>query len=258
MHRTTHADGGTDDSDAERGASEVIGFILAFTIILGSVAILSVTAFDAMEEYHDHEQLQNAERAMDALAENFNDLARYDGLEEREGELAMRAGKVTIGSNGTELNVSVDGTPIVDRYDEFDHLGDDTVDIGEFHYEYDGTWIAYDGGAVVRATETPDGDTSFVLEQPLLSASDNTAIVSLVAIDGQEGNIRSDGSVGFEMTVENRTVVTDDVVDDVTIELDSSPHAERAWETYLDEQGWADGQDVDRVVITIVEADVDF
>lgn len=246
------------ENDADRGVSEVIAFVLVFGIIFGSVAILSMTGFQAMENYQENEQLQNAERAMGALGDNFNDVMRYGGIEERYGELALQGGTVVTGSDGTQLNITVDGESIDDEFnDEFDGVADDgIVTLGEFRYEYGSDEIAYDGGAVVRASDRGGETNSVLLEQPHLKYNDETetAVISLVSIDADDRSIQSDENLGFTMSVEERHTVADGDVDNIGIQLEGEPRYEDAWENALED--WED-RDVERVVITIVEVEID-
>ncbi|ELY85144.1 DUF7289 family protein [Natrialba taiwanensis] len=243
----------------ERAISEVVAFILVFGIILSSVALLSVTGFQAMEDYQENEQLRNAERAMDALAENFNDVLQYSGIEERDSELSLREGTVTTGSGGTELNISVDGTPIKNRYDsEFYDPDTETVTLGEFRYEAGSETIAYDGGAVVREGETG----SAVVRQPqvMCSPERDRAVISLVALNATERSIQSSDGLQFTLTPTDRTVETIDDSSTVSITVEESS-ADRAWEEgVLDRNGWNSGtcDNVDEVLVMVVEATIEY
>lgn len=137
-----------------RGVSEVLAFVLVFGIILTSVAILSMTGFQAMDSYQENEQQRNADRAMQTLADNFNDVLRYDGLEERYGELTVRGGTVTVdGDGGPDLAIDVGNG------DEFEHLenSDDSITLGSLTYESGSETISYEGGAVTRKMDSGGG-----------------------------------------------------------------------------------------------------
>ncbi|ELY98875.1 hypothetical protein C482_11378 [Natrialba chahannaoensis JCM 10990] len=259
MKRSEHTSGYF--SRDNRGVSEVIAFVLVFGIILSSVALLSMTGFQAMEDYQENEQLQNAERAMDALAENYNDVLQHSAIEERYAELSLREGTVSTGSDGTELTITIersDGTSDIVKHD-FDIGGDntDSFSLGEFAYTTGSDTIAYDGGAVVRESEYG----SAVVRQPHLKCSDDRAIISLVTIDTDERSIQSSDGLGFTMSVENRTAeLYDEDIEDVRITVDS-PTAETAWEDHiLDRGNWDDGtcEDIEEVLVTVVEVSVDY
>lgn len=251
------------DRREDRGVSEVLSFILMFGIILGSVALLSTTGFPAMSNYQETEQLRNAERGMEALATNFNDVLRYDGIEKRYGELSLRQGTVSTGSGGTELEILLDGsTQSVN--------GSDSVELGTFTYEAHSHTIAYEGGGVVRAGRT--GST--VVKRPRVTClpESETVVVELAIIDASESSIQSGGGTGFTMTELRRDTIIKEGVNNVSIEVTTS--YERAWNASFERSGWettgsasadfratcADSADnpVNRVVITVVTTDVEY
>ncbi|SDQ47257.1 DUF7289 family protein [Natronobacterium texcoconense] len=269
MTRAESESVGTFGKD-DRGVSEVVAFVLVFGIILTSVALLSVTGFQAMDDYQEVEQLANAERAMDALTENFNDVLRYDGIDQRYGELTLREGTMTAGSSGTVVNVSVDGDPI-GADEPFSRSADNgRFDVGEFAYEYESETVAYEGGGLVRAS---DGG-SVLLSEPLLEcrADSETAVVTLAVVDSTDRSIRSHTGLGVTMTETDRHTRLVDVDDSVAIAVDETEY-ERAWEGALTAGGWEATEhggydpdedvigvctDAEEVVVTVVEVDVEY
>ncbi|ELY44463.1 DUF7289 family protein [Natronorubrum sulfidifaciens] len=266
-----------DSRANDRAVSEVVAFVLVFAIILGSVGILYSTGFQAMDDYQENEQLVNAERAMDALADNFNDVIRYNGVNQRYGELSLRDGAVRTSDSGTNLDILIEkggeNRSIADR-DETKlsqyYTTDETLDLGEFAYTSDGDRIAYEGGGLVRGDDSEDW--SLVRKQPHITCSDDreAAVISLVTISADDRSVQSSSGLGVTMSVENRSsaVYTDDVDSvSITIEDDDTAYND-AWDSTLDtDRGWTDndnGDDLrrtcpaDRVVVTIVEVDLEY
>ena len=264
----------------DRAVSEVVAFVLVFAIILGSVGILYSTGFQAMDDYQENEQLVNAERAMDALADNFNDVIRYSGVNQRYGELSLRDGTITTSDSGTKLNITIDGVgggePIGTNGDgTFANYSDEaTVDLGEFTYTSDGEIIAYEGGGLVRVGESGWSD---MRKQPQITCAEDsdTAVISLVAISSDAQTVQSSSGRGVTMAVENRSSKVYDEDDfndddgDVTIAIeDGDTDYEDAWNSTLStERDWENGSngniertcsDRERVVVTIVEVDIEF
>ncbi|WP_121742296.1 DUF7289 family protein [Natronorubrum halophilum] len=258
----------------DRGVSEVIAFILVFAMILGSVGLLYVTGFQAMGDYQETEQLVNAERAMDALADNFNDVLGHNGVNQRYGELSLRDGTVSTGADGTKIDITLDGEddPIGTDDDRFSGYGDGaTVDLGEFTYTSDGDKIAYEGGGLVRADDSEDW--SLVRKRPRITCGENAATISLVAISADDRSIQSSSGLGFTMSVENRSSAVYSDKDNVSIEIEDADTAYNdAWESILETES-SDGADWDwdgdagtcdfdddsgQVVVTIVEVDIEY
>lgn len=251
----------------DRGVSEVVAFILTFAIILGSVGLLYTTAFGAMHDYQENEQETNAVRAMDSLTDNFNDVLRNNGANQRYGELSLRDGSITTGDGGTKLNITIHRsggaeTVGVSSADRFAGYGDDvTAELGEFAYESDDSTIAYEGGGLVRGDETG----SVVLREPQLRCNpdQNTAIISLVAVSAEDRSVQASSGLGVAMTVEDRSSKVYTGVENVTIEREDDGAYENAWNDIL--SGWSEGDGGcgdfggdGRVVVTIVEADIDY
>jgi len=269
MRRTTDSlrpDGGTND----RGVSEVIGFILVFAIILGSVTLLSMTGFQAMQDYQEGEQLRNAERAMEAFADNANDIMRYEGIDTRRGELSLQEGTVKTSGRGAKIKITMtrdDGShtviPSGGHFPEYGNVTENTMNIGEFTYTVDNDRIAYEGGGVVRGDESG----SVFLNQPQLrcdtDTTGDTAIISLVAISADNQSIQSSGQIGFTVSEENRDsrVYTD--VKDVSIKVDADSPNSDAWNSTLDDwsggnNGTCDLGSDGQVVITLVDVDIEY
>ena len=247
----------------DRAVSEVLGFVLVFGIIIGSVGLMAFVGFEAMTEYQEGEQLRNAERGMVALADNFNDVLRSDGIDERAGELALREGTITTGSGGAVLNVTVETSDGAKVYP----LESGNVSLGTFQYSAGGRedTIAYEGGGVFRGD--PSGSVT-ISEPPIRCDTDSGAvIVSLVAIEADDQSLASSNVQEFTAVKErdeSQTVVTD--VEEVRLEfVEPSPY-QNGWERSLTNDGWSDdgavftcnGDDVDRVSVHVVVIDIEY
>ncbi|THE62837.1 hypothetical protein D8Y22_20465 [Salinadaptatus halalkaliphilus] len=250
-------DTGTMD---ERGVSEVLSFVLVFGIILSSVVVVGMVGFDSIQSYQQLEQQGNAERAMNAFADNANDIVRYDGVNRRAGDLTLREGVVDPGASGSEMNVSVhDGGD--ELWNSSGTYGDD---IGAFTYESESGTIAYEGGAVFR--EATDG-TSVMRTDPMVTCrDDDIAMLSLVVINESEQSIQATDTVAFDIR-ENETKSTRTVFDDadtLTVSLNGDDGHESGWEMYFEHNGWDESsnewscESVERVSVDIVEVDISY
>lgn len=230
----------TDD----RGVSELIGFVVVFGIIISSVGLLYMTGFSAMSDYQEHEQTKNAERAMDTLAENFNDIVRNDGVEYRAGELTLRTG--TLSSSDLDSNISVTNESTTAWLNAS----------GSFVYEHEGTEIVYEGGAVIRSTDNID----WTVRNPPIRCSSDAAIISLVELDGDGGSITAHGSQ--EVTAVQVDTETVTFTDNVSVFIDS-PRKE-AFDRTLTANGWvsAGGDeyvcDTDEAVVRKTTVDIEY
>ncbi|MFP9190373.1 DUF7289 family protein [Natronosalvus vescus] len=234
----------------ERAVSEVLAFILVFTIVIGSVTIVSVFGMQSLTSYQEGEQLRNAERAMDALSDNFNDVVRYDGITTRSGELNLRDGSITTNHEGTELSITIDGG------------SDHTITTGGLVYEAgSGTdTIAYEGGGIFRGDHTGN----VALERPMIRCTEDTAVISLLVIEQEPRTFQSSeiSQISISETDSIRRTYTNP--GDVTITVDDSDY-KMGWERTLEQGEWDWNEDdseatctPDRVTIHIVTAELDY
>jgi hypothetical protein len=246
---------------SERGVSDLVGFILSFSIILLSVSVVYTGGFAAITDQQETEQIHNTERAMVVLAENFHDIERGNAPT-RAGELRLSGGTLSL-DRAARFTVAVglnNGTV------------PETVRTGSLSYTKDRTDISYENGAVLRT----DDEYGFMSRAPTMTCRADTAITSLVEINPQ-GNLTStsvDGTVLVTVAKqdseiyyprrENGTVVNEaDAATNVTIRVEESRHNE-AWETWFDERdGWnqtADGYtcEADTVLVRTTKVTVEF
>lgn len=216
----------------DRGVSQTVGFVLIFGILITSVGIVSTIGFDQLDTIRQNEQDRNAQRGMDLLAQNFEEI--------HQGQTTVRSGEfeITQGSLGTlpesqsAIRVLVSDTSgPQDDYEE-------RIPLNALVYSFDDTAIAYEGGAVVRR----DQGGAILHQQPSFVCTEKQALVSVVTIDtdGQrqvgEGSVttrlrKNESTIRFPMnrTGENSTQGRANV----TIEIDSE--FDEAWARHLDE-----------------------
>ncbi|WP_424019438.1 DUF7289 family protein [Halorientalis pallida] len=160
-----------------RAVSDVLGFVIVFSLVAATVGIVSVTGIGILQDARDAEQVNNAERAFDVLADNMADI-HQEGAPSRSTEIKLDNARLEVRSpveinvtgvdpSGTNPNVSYSAIPIM----------------------YEGrsdTAIVYEGGAVFR--DSPQGGV--VSEQPPFRFSDGEVIIPIIQTQ-QMGNATS-------------------------------------------------------------------
>jgi len=220
----------------ERAVSDLVGFILSFSLILLAVTLVFTGGFAAISDQQQDEQIHNTERAMSVLAENFHDIER--------GNAPTRAGEFQLSGGTLSLEQSARFTVLVGHNNG---TLPETVRTGSLSYIHEGTKISYENGAVLR---TNDG-YGFMSREPTVTCRDDKAIVSLVEIDPR-GNLttlstsgsvlvtieKQDSTLYYPMK-ENETIVNKaDAAHNVTIRIEESRH-KNAWENWFNERdGW--------------------
>lgn len=206
-----------------RAQSEVIGFVLVFSLVVSLVAIISVFGFGALEDTRDQEELKNAERAFDVLADNMADI-HQEGAPSRATEISLQSADLYVGDpvnfnitlSGPEKNLSRPLEPIV-------------FGIGE-------TDIVYVGGAILR--DQRDGGF-MVKEPPFLISSDRLVLPIIETRQKAGASSVSGGTIRIRAVRVDRQYINDMVrnpspYNSAIINV-TSPRSE-IWERYFEKQ----------------------
>jgi len=192
---------------------------------MASVVVISVAGMGALEGTRNAEQVNNAERAFDVLADNVADI-HQDGAPSRATEMSLAESQLFSGDNVTVNVTATTGSGPVTVERELRPV--------VYRAKNDAS-ITYEAGAVFRAGES--GGT--VLHAPPMLASDERTVLTIVA--PQSPNIKGIGSATVLVrTVERQRTVevanTEGDYSDVYVNV-TSPRNEE-WETVLTERGF--------------------
>lgn len=211
----------------DRGVSEVIAFILVFSIVITSVGLLYTAGFGSITQIQETETDRSAERAFGASAIALQDIQRGNG-QHRAFDLEL-SGRTLAVNDSTALNVEVDGTPVSDA----SASGALVYGVGS------GTEIAYQAGAVIRS----DGsDAQVVSREPQFRCTEDQAVVTTVTITGPTSSVSTDGSIqlladGPESEYSTLKAAARGTDSSVTIEYGNTPY-DTAWDRFFEDRGW--------------------
>ena len=212
----------------DRGVSDVVGYILVFSLITITIGTVFAVGITGVEDRREAERIDNVERAFEVFDDNLRDIQRY-GDPNRATEVRLAGG--TLGLSGeTRFVLANDSDPTAGGNAT---LGEWTSE--PLAYRDDGTTIAYDSGALVRG----DGDGSVLLSEPRFVAAENRTtipIVGLVSGSGGDG-VAGEGTVQItaveEATAESRTARFDGSGDPLYLWVETE-HPD-AWGQYFEE-----------------------
>lgn len=251
---------------ADRGLSDLVGFVLAFAVILASVGLVSTFGMDALEAARDDQQEANAERAFDVMAENFDEIEQ-NLAPSRTSEVDLHDGRLSV-QNVTAFTLTVehDGTRDFER----------TIHPKRIVLQPDLTTpdvVTFVNGATIRGRNgTQQG---IVQNRPRMVCNGGQVVVSMVTLNTSEDRQLGSGTIritGTERTTRlvypvNRTGQNSstNVSDDVRVSIDGG--FERAWRKALikSDGDWEAGpgdtvvcSDPDRVFVRETVIDVTF
>lgn len=227
--------------DDQRAVSELIGFIMIFALVLGTISIVYVAGIGSLDDTRDAERMQNAERAFDVLADNLQELGR--------GEAPNRA---------TEIRLSDAQLSMEERYRiRFKVDGTTESEAAPRPIVFDGgtgTRIVYEQGAVIRNDQ--DGGVRMIREPDYLFHADRTVVRHVEPRGGQQS---VGGTTTALVRAERNTprLVYGQDVSGSTVELEMETTAGRApaWVAYfesrptvVDDCSWPDDESGDTLV----------
>ena len=214
----------------DRGVSDMIAFVIVFSLIITSVGITYTFGYTTLSDYQEGEQKRNAERAFVALSNNFGEI-ESGRIEARAGELRLAGGRLSV-ENDSVITVSSPSWDLSNGTEA--RLANQPT--RSFVYEFEGTSVEYENGAVFRQ----DGDGRHIMiAEPAYRCGESYASVSIVQFLPRGGALSSDGTVQVIAQQEssvmlypvNRTGTNDAAVDHVNVTVESDKA--EAWEGYF-------------------------
>ena len=164
-------------------------------MILLMVGLVYTAGTSALTDLKTAEQTENAEYAVEALAETLGTLERGDPA--RTSELRIGGGSFGV-TEGTTLDISVAGTAPFSR----------SLTLNGLSYRREETTVAVSGGAVIRT----DRDAAVMLREPSFVCTPDRAVISVVTMTnaGDTERIGTSGSVVVEARTVNQTLLYPD------------------------------------------------
>lgn len=165
---------------ASRAQTETLGFVLAFAIITASIGLVYTTGFSGLNEAREFEEVNNAERAFEVLADNIGDIVHWNAPS-RSTEIRLAGSALTIAEQD-RVRVNASGIGLNETYGVRPIIFD--ADTGER--------IIYFQGSVIRES----GSDANVLRESLMLITENRTVLPVV-----QTRLTGTGSVSGETTV---------------------------------------------------------
>ena len=206
----------------DRAVNEVVGFVLVFSLVLTTVSLVYAAGFTGLDNTRDVERVNNAERAFDVLANNFQQMGRGEAPN-RATEIKLADAQLT---TTAERNVTVNASGM-------NATGADSTAI---RYDTAGdTSIVYEHGAVIRN----DGDSAIMRREPDFIFENGSVVVRFIELEGSGQGVG--GSVSTVLVRAERDtseVLVNNGSSPSNISIRMRTHEDRAqvWEDYYEEQ----------------------
>jgi hypothetical protein len=205
-----------------RAQSEVLGYILIFSIVVMSVTAVFASGIGTMEDHRDAATMDNAQRATLVFADSVDDITKRSAPS-RAVELRLADRGIRVGG-ATEISIQHNGNPI---YEETSRSMTYTTNDGSISYEL---------GAVIREDE----GGALMVREPSFKFSEDHIVLTPVNKSGSEGFSSSSSTVlvvADHQKTELEGVRDVSTGDDVTIRIDTTAKRAEAWDRYFDQYG---------------------
>lgn len=205
----------------DRGVSDVVGYILVFSLIIMVIATVFTIGFSGLADRQQAEQVNNVERAMDVFGQNMEDVWAREAPS-RATEMRLAGGTLRF-EEPVEITVERDGSSV-------------TAFTRPVTYEHENTEISYSAGALFR---NDGGDRSIMLAEPPYTVRSDRVVLPLVEVSRPSGqdSVSTDGTIRATSSFRyvNETLPGDvaEGSGDVNVTVDS-PRAD-AWGDYFGE-----------------------
>ena len=160
----------------DRAVSEVVGFILVFSLVLGTISLVYVGGFSSLQDTRDHEQMANAERAFDVLANNLEELG--------QGKAPSRATEIKLA--GAQLRTT-EPTLITVNTTGMNASGASPRSI-VYQPETSNSAVIYEAGAVLRE----DNGEAVMIREPDFVFGPNRTVMRVIETRGGKQSISGD------------------------------------------------------------------
>lgn len=206
---------------SDRAVSEVVGFVLVFTLVIGTVTIVYAGGFGGLDATRDAERVNNAERAFDVMANNFEQLASGDApnrateIKLSEASLSTTSNRLTT-INASGLDSAAGANPVAIQY-----------------RSGDGSQLVYELGAVIRVD---DGNAVMIREPDFLFADDRVVVRYISTRGSGQGVGGSRTTLVRGEKQSSRLLATQSPGSNVTIRMRTHPDRSSIWESYFERE----------------------
>ncbi|GAB6862347.1 hypothetical protein ACFR97_07315 [Haloplanus litoreus] len=213
----------------DRGVSDVLSFVLVFSLITASVGLVSVVGLESLQTARDAERIDNGERAFEVFADNQRDIV-HGGAPSRATEIKLAETTLTLTTasdaelelaNGTSAGTA-ESRPLT-----FGRTGDSNELT---------SGVVYEMGAVIRV----DRDGAVMRRRPPFQFDENRTVIHYVTLESRTGNPqrRAGSTTVLVRGVRGTTAVLahEEPTGNVTFTVDTEPRRAEAWKRYLDDE----------------------
>lgn len=205
--------------ESERAQSEVVGFLLIFTLVILAILLVGITAITGLNDTQEFQETTSTEQAFVVLANNIGDVTRR-GAPSRTTEIGLSQASLSVDET-EQINITVAGeTTRIETQPIVYNSRDDTS-------------ISYSSGMLIRE----DGGNGVRFREPNFVLTEEIVILPIVATAAVD-----DTTVGGTTAVPVKTrrygtavVAAAEFEGSETVTIEVSSSRSEIWADYLAE-----------------------
>ncbi|MFV9631128.1 MAG: hypothetical protein ACNYWM_08700 [Methanosarcinales archaeon] len=205
--------------DTDNAVSDIVGFMLVLSIMIVSLAAISLFAQPILNETKDEIYFSNMEQSFTLLHSDTNDIASGRSTIKTR-DLNIANAHMSFDPDSTNISISFNGShPIL-------------YNAGSIEYDIKDRKICLENGALLSSY----GTGSIVISEPLIYTDGQTTVINLVQLDGPAFSV---GGEGIVRIIQQNNFTESFIYKDsknVTITINSQYAG--GWAHYLEKQGF--------------------
>ncbi|MEA3295376.1 MAG: hypothetical protein U9P81_10510 [Euryarchaeota archaeon] len=205
--------------DTDNAVSDIVGFMLVLSIMIISLAAISLFAQPILNETKDEIYFSNMEQSFTLLHSDTNDIASGRSTIKTR-DLNIANAHMSFDPDSTSISISFNGSPPI------------LYNTGSIEYDIKDRKVCLENGALLSSY----GTGSIVISEPLIYTDGQTTVINLVQLDGPAFSVGGEGIV----RIIQQNNFTESLVykgsKNVTITINSQYAG--GWAHYLEKQGF--------------------
>jgi len=204
-----------------RGVSEVVGYLLVFSIVVTIVSVIYASGMPMVERTKENSALQSMETVFITLQSNIKKVALAQSPV-RTMKLNLIKGSISANKNAGNITITVDGN-------------DTSIQFGNIEYTLGARKMIYENGAVIESTP---GGSIIVSDPPIFFMNDSDNAHVFISVINASGTFSAGGGIA-EMSMrqdnpDNDTrVIYDGTVDYDYVNISINSSYAHAWSLFL-------------------------
>ncbi len=204
--------------NADNAVSDIVGFMLIMSIMILSLAMITLYAHPILDKSKDDIYFSNMEQAFTLLHSDTSDIASGRSTIKTR-DLNIANAHMSFNPDSTMISISIGGPPIV-------------YFAGSIEYDIKDRKVCLENGALLSSY----GTGSIVISEPFIYTYENTTVINVVQLDGPAFSIGGEGIVRITQQKNFTESLVYNNSQNVKITINSQYAS--GWAHYLKEQGF--------------------